>query len=335
MKSNYSKLLPACLAMTLVMACGFSVNITPSPSNPANPNAYNTAIAQTAAARGVDPSAFATSIAQTAAAAAPLSLPGGNTSVAPPAAPTNAAPTSAAPPNPAPSDKQAIQQALAAQLGWNAADTQVTVTASDGRVAYGTVVQTGAAGGAAWFAAKDAGGKWVIVHTGQSWPLCSAIQPYNFPASYIPNCEDASGQIVDRAAGGNPPPPSNPPAGAPTQADVFAPNPLGPLWSSLWFRQGECFDMDETFPAATPAACDLKLDANNIFTPQNGALFDPAPLQYVPSLNVCKAASFSAAAFDAINVTYVCFKTNAGKYGFFIPREILAEGILFDAYVFP
>ena len=308
--------------LILSLACSFSA-VVPATSQ-ANPSAFNTQVAQTLAAQNAVNGAVNTAIAQTAAAAAPLQFGGGATS----------APPTVAPPAQAMSDEQSIKQALLTQLGWSDAQIQFALTASDGRVAHGTVAQTGQAGGAAWFAAKDSSGQWVIVHTGQSWPLCSAIQPYDFPASYISNCENASGQIVDRTAGQNPPP-SNPPAGAPTQADVFAPNPLGPLWSSLWFRQGECFDMDETFPAATPAACDLKLDAANTFIPQNGALFDAAPLQYVPSLNVCKAATLAAASFDANFVTYVCFKTNAGKYGFLIPREVRADGVVFDAYIFP
>ena len=307
--------------LILSLACSFSA-VVPATSQ-ANPSAFNTQVAQTLAAQNAVNGAVNTAIAQTAAAAAPLQFGGGATS----------APPTVAPPAQAMSDEQSIKQALLTQLGWSDAQIQFALTASDGRVAHGTVAQTGQAGGAAWFAAKDSSGQWVIVHTGQSWPLCSAIQPYDFPASYISNCEESSGQIVDRTAGQNPPP-SNPPAGAPTQADVYPPNPLGAAWTGFWIEPGGCYDLDQMITVNT-AACDLKLDAANTFIPQNGALFDAAPLQYVPSLNVCKAATLGDASFDANFVTYVCFKTNAGKYGFFIPREILAEGILFDAYVFP
>lgn len=168
---------------------------------------------------------------------------------------------------------------------------------------------------------------------GQGWPLCRAIQPYNFPGSYVSHCEEDSGNIVDRASGQNPPP-SNPTAGAPTQADAFAPNPLGPAWTGFWFEHGVCYNLD-ILSLASGAACDLSLGADNLFTPQNGALFEAASYQNAPSLNTCKSTSLTSAPMDATQITYVCFKTNAGKYGFIVPREFQSGGIVFDAYLFP
>ena len=314
--SKFHLLASSFLILSLTLACAFSAAATPSLQ--ADPNAFNTLVAQTAAAQGSDPSAVNTVIAQTAAAATPLSF-GGNTAV-------STAPSA--------SDEQAIKSALAAQLGWNESQMDFTLTASDGSAAYGTVKQTGQEGGAVWFAAKDSSGKWVIVHVGQDWPLCRAIQPYNFPISYVSHCEDDSGTVVDRSAGQPAPPPSNPKAGAPTQVDAFAPNPLGPAWTGFWFAHGDCYDLDLLI-AVSDASCDLRLGADNLFTPQNGALFEAAFYQNAPSLNACKSAALASATMDAAQITYVCFKTNAGKYGFLIPREIQAGGVVFDAYLFP
>lgn len=182
--------------------------------------------------------------------------------------------------------------------------------------------------------AQTADGKWIIVHTGQSWPPCAAIQPYNFPLDYVSHCEDANGNVVDRAGGESSAPPSNPTPASPLQADSFAPDPLGAAWTGFWIAQGECYDLD-LFSAVNDATCDLRLEADNTFTPQNGAAFEAAFYQTAPSLGTCKSASFSGSPINALNTTYVCFQTNTGKYGFLLPREIQAGGIVFDAYLFP
>lgn len=278
------------------LACGLPAN---APNPTADPNAYNTAVALTAAI------------------VTPL--------------PVGASPSALPPPI---SDDQAIVQSLGAYLQVNAADMQITLTANNGSTAHGVVVQSGAMEGAAWFAAKDSNGQWGIVHVGQGWPLCAAIQPYNFPLEYISYCEDANGNTIDRAAGGSTAPPSNPTPASPTQADSFAPDPLGVAWTGFWIAQGECYDLD-LFSAVNDASCDLSLDTNNTFTPQNGGTFDASPYQEAPSLNTCKSVALGFASMNAAQITYVCFKTNVGKYGFFIPREIQAGGIVFDVYLFP
>lgn len=302
--SKFYLLVCSLLVLSLTLACVFSAAAPPSPQ--------------------ADPNAFNTKVAQTAAAATPLQIGGGNT----------AAPPTDIPPSQPLSDEQSIKQALTAQLGWSESQMDFTLTASDGSAAYGTIKQKGQDGGAAWFAAKDASGKWVILHVGQGWPLCRAIQPYNFPVSYIPSCEDDSGTVIDRSSGQSSAPPSNPTVAAPPQADLYAPDPLGPAWTGFWFAPGACYDMDLLSPAGG-AECDLFLDANNILVPKNGALFDAAPYQYAPSLNTCKSAALTTASMDAAQITYVCFKTNAGRHGFIILRDVNPAGIVFDAYLFP
>ncbi len=256
----------------------------------------------------MDEDAFNTLVAQTAQAQLTQVAAG-----APPAGPA------------ASTDEAAIRQALLAKLGWNDAELEFSTAANDGRIAYGSLKRAGEMQGAAWFAGKDAGGKWIIAHIGQGVPLCADIQPFNFPADWISHCVDASGSTIERSPG-QPQPPA--------AGDVYAPDPLGPAYSSMWFAIGACYDMDILF-TASDAACDVSLDANKIFVPQNGALFEGTALQSAPSLNTCKSAALGSAPVNPQNVTYICFKTNAGKYGFLLPREIRADGIVFDAYVFP
>lgn len=268
-----------------------------------------------------DPNVFNTQVAQTAAAFTPLV---GNTAV----------PSNNIQPSQTTGDDSAIKQALAAYLQTNAADIQFTLTANNGSAAHGMVVPSGAIEGAAWFAGKDSSGQWVIAHIGQGLPLCAAIQPYNFPLEYVSHCEDVNGNVVDRAGGESSAPPSTPTPASPSQADAFAPDPLGAAWTGFWIAQGECYDLD-LFSAINDATCDLSLDANNTFTPQNGGTFDASPYQEAPSLNTCKSAALGLASMNAAQITYVCFKTNAGRYGFFIPREVQAGGVVFYAYLFP
>ncbi|MCJ7434923.1 MAG: hypothetical protein MUO77_15685, partial [Anaerolineales bacterium] len=221
-KPTDSRALALCLISFLfIFACVFPTMPVSTTNPQADPNAYNTSIAQTTIALTSNPDTFNTALAQTAAAATPLAFGGG------------AANTNTVVPPQALSDEQIIKQALLAQLGWNESQINLTITASDGNAAYGMVKQTGQDSGAAWFAAKDSSEKWIIVHIGQSWPSCSTIQPYNFPVSYVSSCEDASGNIIDRSADGASAPPAQPTVAAPPANDVYAPNPLGPAWSAM------------------------------------------------------------------------------------------------------
>jgi hypothetical protein len=300
--STYRNILISLVALLLIVAC--IVSETATPVSRSDPNAFNTAVAQTAAA------------------ASPM--PFGNT----PVPPTSVATTQAS------SDEQAIRQALLEKLVyWTDSDMDVTATFLDGTAAYGTVKRKGQEGGAGWFAVKD-NGKWVVLQVGQGWPPCRALEPYNIPVSDIPNCNDDSGMVVDRSATGNSAPPSNPTVAAPPAGDAYAPDPLGPAWTGFWIDQGACYDLD-SFSATNTTACDVSLGADNTFTPQNGATIEGAAYQSVPSLNTCKSAALSSAPVSLLNITYVCFKTDAGKYGFIVPREIQAGGVIFDAYLFP
>jgi hypothetical protein len=228
---------------------------------------------------------------------------------------------------PALTDEAAIKQALLAKLGWAEAEMEFSLSQNTGQVARGGVKKTNEMQGAAWFAGKDAGGKWVIAYVGQGVPNCSDIQAFNFPTDWISHCVDAAGNIVDRAAAQT----------APTQGtapDVYAPNPLGPSFSGMWISNGMCYDMDILFHT-TDASCDVLLDNSGTLIPKNGGLFSGYATLTPPSLNQCKAAQLSADPIAPNTNLYMCFKTNLGKYGFFVARKIQTGGIEFDAYVFP
>ena len=42
-----------------------------------------------------------------------------------------------------------------------------------------------------YFLAVKINGNWIIPFIGQDWPLCMDIEPYNFPASIVPECWDS------------------------------------------------------------------------------------------------------------------------------------------------
>lgn len=257
---------------------------------------------------------------QTAAAKPP---PSGPTAPPPPPGPGPASPTPTVPPT----DDALIKHALLAKLGWTEAEMQFSISHNDGKIARGGVQKAGEMQGAAWFAGKDAAGKWVIAYIGQGVPNCADIQPFDFPTDWISHCMDASGNTVERAAAHAAPTEGVPP-------DVYAPNPLGPLFSSMWISNGMCYDMDILFQAAD-ASCDVLLDSSGTLIPKNGGLFSGYATLTPPSLNQCKAAPLSADPIAPNSDLYMCFKTNLGKYGFFVARRIQTDGIEFDAYVFP
>lgn len=302
-----SKRLPILLAAIAlaILACSFA-----APSPQSDPNAFNTMVALTSHAAGMQTTA---ALPPPATAAPP-----------PPPAPGPASPT---PTLPTLTDEALIKQALLARLGWTEAEMEFSLSQNTGQIARGGVKKVNEMQGAAWFAGKDAGGKWVIAYVGQGVPNCADIQPFNFPADWISHCIDASGNTVERAAAHI----------APTEGvspDVYAPNPLGPLFSSMWFATSACYDMDVLF-TANDAACDVYLDAGGTLIPRNGGLFSGYATLTPPSLNQCKAASLSADPIAPNSNLYMCFRTNLGKYGFFVARKIQTDGIEFDAYVFP
>jgi len=119
--------------------------------------------------------------------------------------------------------------------------------------------------------------------------------------------------------------------------DVYAPDPLGPVWSGLWFASRTCYDLDALHPAED-GSCDVMLDGNGILTPENGALMSGDGYTAAPSLNTCRSASLSPDALAPLTDLYLCFQTNSGSHGFFVLRDdqlAAAGGFMIDAYLFP
>ena len=95
-------------------------------------------------------------------------------------------------------DTALITKALVAKTGIAADVIDVTVSTKTDKLAKGLVSAKGEETGGGYFLAAKVNDGWVIVFDGQSTPDCASINPYNFPASMVPECVDSSGNIVTR-----------------------------------------------------------------------------------------------------------------------------------------
>lgn len=92
----------------------------------------------------------------------------------------------------------AVRAGLVAEHGSDAASMTITVSKIVGNFAQGGAIEPGSVGGGMWFAAKT-GGVWKLVWDGNGTISCTSIDPYNFPASMIPECwNDATGKLITR-----------------------------------------------------------------------------------------------------------------------------------------
>jgi hypothetical protein len=90
----------------------------------------------------------------------------------------------------------AVRAGLVAEHGPDAASMTITVSKIVGNFAQGGASAQG--GGGMWFAAK-VGGSWKLVWDGNGTISCAKINPYNFPATLIPECfDDVTQKIVTR-----------------------------------------------------------------------------------------------------------------------------------------
>jgi hypothetical protein len=123
----------------------------------------------------------------------------------------------------------------------------------------------------------------------------------------------------------------------PQLADMFAPNPLGPGYTGVIFKVGDCFDMD-LWGMVHDHRCDFRLDANLIVTPVNDALISNHGRQAAPSLHTCQADQLLANPVAPNTNIYLCVRTNLGIYGFFVQRQDtpFADGprMIFDYWIF-
>lgn len=104
------------------------------------------------------------------------------------------------PPAPAPAidDTTAITKALVSKTNISADTIDVTISKNDGTFAKGLVGVKGEQTGGGYFLAVKIGGNWTIAYDGQATPDCTAVNPYNFPNTLVPECLDANGNLVTR-----------------------------------------------------------------------------------------------------------------------------------------
>lgn len=92
--------------------------------------------------------------------------------------------------------KTVIKQALVAEHGSTANELTITVSKIQGNFAQGGASASG--GGGMWLAAK-VNGNWKLVWDGNGTISCQDVNPYNFPASLVPECYDElTGKMVTR-----------------------------------------------------------------------------------------------------------------------------------------
>ena len=103
-----------------------------------------------------------------------------------------------APAAPPMTDEAAIRAALLAKMGWSESELEFSISQNTGQYAQGSLKKVGEPSGAAWFAAKNSSGQWVIAYVGQGIPYCSEIQPYNLPPDWISHCADSNGNLIER-----------------------------------------------------------------------------------------------------------------------------------------
>lgn len=90
----------------------------------------------------------------------------------------------------------AVQAALVAEHGSDAASLNITITKVDGDYASG--MASAQAGGGIWYAAK-VNGIWKLVWDGNGTISCSSLTAYpGFPKDMIPECWDSSNNPVTR-----------------------------------------------------------------------------------------------------------------------------------------
>lgn len=95
-------------------------------------------------------------------------------------------------------DETLIKEALVVKTGIAADVIDVTISQKVDTFAKGLVGAKGEEIGGGYFLAVKVNGAWIIAFDGQSTPGCSAVDPYNFPASMAPECVDNSGNIITR-----------------------------------------------------------------------------------------------------------------------------------------
>lgn len=103
---------------------------------------------------------------------------------------TSSSPTPSNSPTPTKeSDLVGITNAFASKYSKPPSDVEVSISQNTGTHAWGGISFAGEMGGG-WFLAYKGENGWIIVADGNGTISCSKIEPYNFPASIVPECYD-------------------------------------------------------------------------------------------------------------------------------------------------
>ncbi len=118
------------------------------------------------------------------------------------------------------------------------------------------------------------------------------------------------------------------------EPDTFAPDPLPAPNTGFVMTTGQCFDLDMYgIVPITDTTCDIELEPFTLI-PKNGAWFSSYVGPTAPSLNTCRAQTYSTASFETVVDQYICFQTDLGIPGFFVRREISPDIYSFDFWLF-
>jgi hypothetical protein len=92
-------------------------------------------------------------------------------------------------------DLSPIAIAIGKEFGTDPSKYIITKSKQIGDYAIGGVTEQGAQGGAQWWGVKE-NGEWKYIFSGQSYPKCSIIAPYQIPKELLDSCwDDATNKL--------------------------------------------------------------------------------------------------------------------------------------------
>ena len=88
-----------------------------------------------------------------------------------------------------PDDLMPIAVAIGKEFGTDPEKYIITKSKQIGDYAIGGVTEKGAQGGAQWWGVLE-NGVWKYIYSGQSYPSCSVVAPYQIPRELLDSCMD-------------------------------------------------------------------------------------------------------------------------------------------------
>ncbi|MFZ2025377.1 MAG: hypothetical protein WAV51_03785 [Microgenomates group bacterium] len=100
-----------------------------------------------------------------------------------------ASPSASISPTEASDDLTPIAVAIGKEFGTDPTKYIITKSKQIGDYAIGGVTEKGAQGGAQWWGVME-NGIWKYIYSGQSYPSCAVVAPYQIPKSLLDSCMD-------------------------------------------------------------------------------------------------------------------------------------------------